>query len=87
MDMPLVIRLGIKPLIVLSYLEEDLTDEFKPLTISKMFEDLPFTQRVIRECLGHLLIEECIEVERVPGISNQYRRGPALTKLVSKAKP
>jgi hypothetical protein len=85
MDMPDVLKLGLKPLLLLSYLEKDLSNEFKPLSVTKMNSELPFTSRVIRECFARLLLEQYIEVMTVPGFTNQYRRGPALTKFYSKA--
>jgi len=85
MDMPDVLKLGIKPLLLLSYLEKELSFEFKPLAVTKMYKELPFTQRVIRECIAQLFLGEYIEVQNVPGFTNQYRLGPAIAKLNSEA--
>lgn len=86
-DSETFISLGANALLVLSYLEPMLTDEYKGIHLKTLTESLPFSHRSIQEYIYKLRDTGLIDVQNRNGYMNFYRRGPLLILFQNKAKP
>lgn len=82
LDMPVLLKLGVKPLIVLSFMERRLEEkEYVPFNIKCLHKVLPFSERTIQECIYKLRDADLIDVQCNNGYMNSYRKGSLLLNL------
>ena len=83
MNLELFLQVGSPALAVFSFIETKLSDDYTAISIAEISENVPLSQRTIKEYIHRLSEFLLIEIKVKPGYCNQYKLGPLATKLYS----
>ena len=82
LDMPTILALNEKSLLVFSYIETKLQrEEYTTIQLKSLYEVLPISMRTVQECLYRLRDVGLIDIISGTGYANKYRLGPTVTNL------